>query len=93
MITETNQFTPAKKIEFVGCEYKLIQRYRHNLCLYSSGGTFIVVEFKPEEGPGHQYYVVGHTLITGQSWSYDGEEYDLKPNTTNSCTGYAIPIK
>ena len=93
MVAEANQITPAKKIEFIGCEYEFIQRYRHNLCLYSSGGSFIIVEFKPEAGSGHQYFVVGVTHIGAQHCGYDGMETTLEPNTTKFSTGYATPIK
>lgn len=93
MVAEANQIKPAKKIEFIGCEYKFIQRYRHNLCLYSSGGSFIVVEFNPESGHGHQYFVVGVTHIGDQHWGYDGMETTLDPNNTKYSTGYATPVK
>ena len=84
--------TPAKRIEFNGCEYKLIQRYKHNLCLYASESTFIVVNFKSEEGPGHQYFIEGMTFINGSHCGYDGDEYDLSPSTFGNSTGYANSV-
>ena len=93
MVAEANQNKPAKRIEFNVCEYDFIQRYKHDLCLYSDGYSFIVVEFKPEAGPGHQYFVVGTTHIGGQCWGYDGMETTLEPNTTKFSTGYATPVK
>ena len=86
---------PASTLEFNVTHYYFVQRYKHNLCLYHSGSTLLIVEFNEQADPSHRYFVVGMSFIDGyheSGWDSDGTEYSVGPCTAKNQTGYAIPV-
>lgn len=86
---------PASTLEFISNHYYFVQRYKHNLCLYHSGSTLLVVEFNEQADVSHRYFVVGMSFIDGyheSGWDGDGTDYSVSPCTLKNQTGYAIPV-
>lgn len=87
---------PARTLEFKSNRYYFVQRYKHNVCLYQSDATLIVVEFNEEADESHRYFVIGMSFVDGccceSLLDSDGTECSISPCTLKNQTGYAKPV-